>query len=209
MTRRGFTLIELLVVIAIIAILAAILFPVFARAREKARQASCQSNLKQLALANLMYSQDYDETLMRFCTQLPNDNGCFYKHDLLYAYTKNHQIWICPSSSNGGGTPVGWPADTVNGDYGYPCMTVSGAKMAAIGAPSSVMMFIECAAAPACPNQSCNFAGSRTDWIQNRHNDGSNLAYTDGHVKWQKWSIINSYHGLGSGIYYTDGVDRP
>src|SRR4030081_1263811 len=60
--RRGFPLIELLVVIAIIAILAAILFPVFASAREKARQASCQSNLRQLGLATLMYTQDYDET---------------------------------------------------------------------------------------------------------------------------------------------------
>jgi prepilin-type N-terminal cleavage/methylation domain-containing protein len=61
--REGFTLIELLVVTAIIAILAAILFPVFARAREKARTANCQSNLKQQALAVLMYAQDYDETL--------------------------------------------------------------------------------------------------------------------------------------------------
>src|SRR5438270_674257 len=60
--RRGFTLIELLVVIAIIAILAAILFPVFAQAREKARQAACQSNLKQLGLAAMMYTQDYDGT---------------------------------------------------------------------------------------------------------------------------------------------------
>ena len=61
--RRGFTLIELLVVIAIIAILAAILFPVFAKAREKARQSSCQSNLKQLGLAFAQYHQDYDETM--------------------------------------------------------------------------------------------------------------------------------------------------
>jgi len=61
--RRGFTLIELLVVIAIIAILAAILFPVFARAREKARQTSCLSNVKQIVLAALMYCQDYDETI--------------------------------------------------------------------------------------------------------------------------------------------------
>ena len=65
--RRGFTLIELLVVVAIIAILAAILFPVFARAREKARQSTCQSNQKQIALAMRMYMQDYDETL---CTDV-------------------------------------------------------------------------------------------------------------------------------------------
>jgi prepilin-type N-terminal cleavage/methylation domain-containing protein len=64
-SRRGFTLIELLVVIAIIAILAAILFPVFARAREKARQSSCQSNLKQIGLAFTMYAQDYDEKMPR------------------------------------------------------------------------------------------------------------------------------------------------
>ena len=63
--RRGFTLIELLVVIAIIAILAAILFPVFAKAREKARSASCESNLKQISLAVLMYAQDYDEKFPR------------------------------------------------------------------------------------------------------------------------------------------------
>src|SRR5439155_13821342 len=63
MKRKGFTLIELLVVIAIIAILAAILFPVFARAREKARGASCLSNMKQIGLAIIMYTQDYDETL--------------------------------------------------------------------------------------------------------------------------------------------------
>jgi prepilin-type N-terminal cleavage/methylation domain-containing protein len=63
--RKGFTLIELLVVIAIIAILAAILFPVFARAREKSRQASCTSNLKQILLADAMYTQDYDEVHTR------------------------------------------------------------------------------------------------------------------------------------------------
>jgi prepilin-type N-terminal cleavage/methylation domain-containing protein/prepilin-type processing-associated H-X9-DG protein len=98
--RRGFTLIELLVVIAIIAILAAILFPVFAHAREKARQTSCLSNLKQLGAAMLMYAQDYDE---RFCPVLarPDRKQSLYLSSwmhLLEPYTRNLGVFICPSS---------------------------------------------------------------------------------------------------------------
>src|SRR5579864_98847 len=94
-TRRGFTLIELLVVIAIIAILAAILFPVFAHAREKARQTSCLSNLKQLGQAMLMYAQDYDE---RFCPVLARTDRTqnFYLDTwmhLLEPYTKSLGVY--------------------------------------------------------------------------------------------------------------------
>lgn len=97
---RGFTLIELLVVIAIIAILAAILFPVFAQARTKARQASDMSNLRQIGLALLMYSQDYDEHLLGI--GLPyNDPRCspgpwVYWPALLQPYAKNTQIFLSP-----------------------------------------------------------------------------------------------------------------
>lgn len=80
--RRGFTLIELLVVIAIIAILAAILFPVFARAREKARQSSCLSNVKQLVLGCLMYAQDYDERWPYY----NREGRYFYTYDNEYHY---------------------------------------------------------------------------------------------------------------------------
>jgi len=121
MSKKGFTLIELLVVIAIIAILAAILFPVFAKAREKARQTSCLSNIKEIALAELMYVQDFDERSHGPClynTQCNfmgggNCSGCFQRYEAnwgnvtagpnanwwpLYPYAKNHQLWYCPST---------------------------------------------------------------------------------------------------------------
>jgi len=110
--RRGFTLIELLVVIAIIAILAAILFPVFAQAREKARQVSCLSNLKQMGTGLMMYAQDYDEiTVSNRIAGAPPfrqsaaggflcEVGVPYAswHDLLQPYVKNYMIMRCPSS---------------------------------------------------------------------------------------------------------------
>lgn len=123
--RKGFTLIELLVVIAIIAILAAILFPVFAQAREKARQTSCLSNIKQLALGALMYAEDYDETLPnQECASTPwschnGFGGCLgvsvppapYLTQLstqvrLNPYIKNKHLWTCPSHPLQG---LGWP----------------------------------------------------------------------------------------------------
>src|SRR6266496_4052376 len=112
MRRTGFTLIELLVVIAIIAILAAILFPVFAQARDKARQATCLSNLKQVGLGLAMYNQDYDEKMPSVCSwgkawnhgsaatlcpPLEKAKVPAYFQDFLVPYVKNEGIWYCPS----------------------------------------------------------------------------------------------------------------
>ena len=119
--RKGFTLIELLVVIAIIAILAAILFPVFAKAREKARQTSCASNVKQMVLGTLQYVQDYDE---RFPGGLMNTNGtaqgpvsqsssftaAWLTADWIYPYVKNRQVFFCPSGNE---------SSAYSGDYGF------------------------------------------------------------------------------------------
>jgi prepilin-type N-terminal cleavage/methylation domain-containing protein/prepilin-type processing-associated H-X9-DG protein len=98
---QGFTLIELLVVIAIIAILAAILFPVFGRARENARRSSCQSNLKQIGLGIAQYTQDYDEKLPRHrfdCTYGIGDARCARWMDAIQSYVKSEQLFTCPSS---------------------------------------------------------------------------------------------------------------
>ena len=124
MKRSGFTLIELLVVIAIIAILAAILFPVFAQAREKARQASCASNLKQLAYGATMYSQDYDEQLLDY--RVIND--AYLWNVAFETYIKNKQVHVCPDAphtmsntadSQRGTASLAWQGFRYTGSYAY------------------------------------------------------------------------------------------
>jgi prepilin-type N-terminal cleavage/methylation domain-containing protein len=123
MVRNGFTFTELLVVVAIIAVMAAILFPVFARAREKARQTSCLSNIKQLGLAWLQYAQDYDGDTVPVqigpvaAYTLPNGNitsGFIYWPTLLFPYAQNVQVYNCPSNS------YAWRGEaTTDSNYGY------------------------------------------------------------------------------------------
>jgi prepilin-type N-terminal cleavage/methylation domain-containing protein/prepilin-type processing-associated H-X9-DG protein len=138
--RRGFTLIELLVVIAIIAILAAILFPVFARAREKARQTSCLNNVKQIALGVIMYAQDYDEKMPMLYMNRTTPSSTWYGiAQELDPYVKNVNVHDCPSasmqstlSSYGGNRSYGYVRDIIvpNGSC----------KMATIKRPAEIVM---------------------------------------------------------------------
>src|SRR5688500_5805354 len=141
--RPGFTLIELLVVIAIIAMLAAILFPVFVQAREKARQSACLSNSKQIGLALQMYSQDYDEVAPQ---QTWVRDGCT-EWDCtpawqLAPYIKSTQVWVCPSK--GRGAPD--PSVTKFISYGFNYLGAIGKPLAAMQRPAETVFVAEAGA---------------------------------------------------------------
>ena len=193
--RRGFTLIELLVVIAIIAILAAILFPVFARAREKARQTSCLSNLKQSGLAILMYAQDYDERYNLAYTA--PTTGTMHWPKLLEPYHNNVEIYECPSDPDPWSTGGYLLSYIANYSLFQPGTvpagsTVAPVKMAIITRPAEIIAIAENADGSAPDAQTAygtyghGASSGYNDWARvslERHNGMSNYAFADGHAK--------------------------
>jgi prepilin-type N-terminal cleavage/methylation domain-containing protein/prepilin-type processing-associated H-X9-DG protein len=205
MHRRGFTLIELLVVIAIIAILAAILFPVFARAREKARQSSCQSNLKQQAIGLAMYAQDYDEKVCLNYQYMPQPNATMlaWWWDLIQPYVKNEQINVCPSQSPGYTYTYMRPPGRPNPGYysysraswlcnnsGSATTTTPGTprNLAAIEDPAGTIDVVDATTSEIWSNPdhtdlSLPGATNGPSRVSLRHNGTFNVAFYDGHVK--------------------------
>jgi prepilin-type N-terminal cleavage/methylation domain-containing protein/prepilin-type processing-associated H-X9-DG protein len=209
--RRGFTLIELLVVIAIIAILAAILFPVFAQAREKARQVACQSNMKQVGLGLQMYAQDYDETLPPSPGSLANfgnpDVYSRYPNFLgsLLPYTRNRAFLRCPSAIyNVPFAPTLQKPNELSDTNYMGNGVVMGRSIAVIDQPADVIYCHEhnwrVNTAHLRPN-SADKGKTYTGWhyisqvgegYSNLHMDGGNLVFADGHVKYKKYRAIRS-----------------
>ncbi len=192
---RGFTLIELLVVIAIIAILAAILFPVFARAREKARQTSCLSNLKQIGMATMMYAQDYDELYPYDAQPRGVDPGSGRENmwdgspyvAVLQPYCGNRQLWFCPSAPRDpenhakigpdGKAPTNYQINSF-----IACPNFWSTKSWFPYHPGPVSM-------GEIENSSQTFIWEDNYESKDIHHGGANFACCDGHAKWQK-------HGL-------------
>lgn len=204
MRKKAFTLIELLVVIAIIAILAAILFPVFAKAREKARQASCSANLKQVGVSWMMYYQDYDERILPPC----DNSTCWYYRNPLQPYVKNTQLFQCPSHPV---EPQGqWaafpPFDPYwYGSYGYNCKVdwSASSAVARMQAPAQLAVFLDAQAWPIRPRDACLNPWGLPTGLGDWHNEGLNISFADGHVKWMKMSKIDTV--LWAGWYSRPG----
>jgi prepilin-type N-terminal cleavage/methylation domain-containing protein/prepilin-type processing-associated H-X9-DG protein len=210
---HGFTLIELLVVIAIIAILAAILFPVFAKAREKARQSSCLSNFKQVSLACLQYAQDYDER-MSALGDLRGGAVAYWWHDHVTPYMKNTQCLYCPSLKDDYGVGYNaqissyWSTAKSLGEFVRPAEDIMLAEMGQVGVTH---LYGNVDFAGGCYGCCAGFGNSttRTSLVDGppvanaaaeRHNGGANIAFIDGHVKWSKWDIYttaNQWRWLG------------
>jgi prepilin-type N-terminal cleavage/methylation domain-containing protein/prepilin-type processing-associated H-X9-DG protein len=191
--QRGFTLIELLVVIAIIAILAAILFPVFAQAREKARQTGCLSNLRQLGLATQMYMQDYDETVPWSCLGRVWEKRAYknirpdnvYLVEMVTPYVKNAQIWYCPSTGPDYIWKEAWKEPfSFNGTsyiYNMMCITVNSCAPNVHAKPGffagkALGSFQAPAQAPLLYDMPYHVPGAP-------HTGVFNVAYLDGHAK--------------------------
>ena len=216
MRRRAFTLIELLVVIAIIAILAAILFPVFAQARDKARSASCLSNCRQIGIAMMMYSQDYDEMSLTADHDSEHEEDLYPWYAPLQAYIKNDGVFACPSVGSIQPSLYAEPLNpalwrVLRTDYLINGFFAHSISYASISSPAEQIVVTE--------RRSDFAAFDYHPWIES-HDDDDDAEHDPDHLVWERGQIDGSgfavdsvtpdnrnlgRHQLGSNYVFGDG----
>jgi prepilin-type N-terminal cleavage/methylation domain-containing protein/prepilin-type processing-associated H-X9-DG protein len=224
----GFTLIELLIVIAIIAILAAILFPVFATAREKARQSTCASNEKQFGIAWLQYAQDYDECVPGIRHVVNGTTYWYSIRDEVDPYVKNKAIYVCPSATASNSPTLSY---SYNWYVGMGSNGVEAHNMSQFALPGQVPAFVD-SGTYASTNATYTFSmtGAQawgrkcvvgdSNTYQNanatpkmiEHTDGGNILFVDGHVKWFHYQMgmnLEPATYAGSAAWYTGTTNQP
>lgn len=210
-TRIGFTLVELLVVIAVVAILSSVLMPVFGRARAAARSTACVSNLRQIGQAFAMYAQDWDGSLpsaMPYMAVAPEGRAWMRA---LVPYVKDARVWVCPENT----APV--PSYAYNMFLGFPRMLgtaygYSGLALDMITVPANTLLAYDTPNNRADANNLNGASASymtyvmpgqlaerhpnwesayreRAAWQRPRHNDGNNIVFADGHVRWVRLAV--------------------
>jgi prepilin-type N-terminal cleavage/methylation domain-containing protein/prepilin-type processing-associated H-X9-DG protein len=223
---RAFTLIELLVVVAIISVLAAILFPVFARARENARRASCMSNMKQIGLGMFMYMQDYDGMYMVSVSK--DATGNILWPQFIQPYVKSLNLFNCPSFSKTtftqGSSASAYYNSAASVPYGLnfwllgeyyhlseaglqtPSETVLVAETGNSASSAATAGYFQCYPSyygyTTPTNTQYGFQGNGAARLTDRHMDGLNILWADGHVKWMKRSVIEADVGSTTASKY-------
>ncbi|BDI29736.1 hypothetical protein CCAX7_17870 [Capsulimonas corticalis] len=214
----GFTLIELLVVIAVISIIAALLFPVFAKVREKARQTTCASNQRQIALATLQYLQDNDDILpgasdgaagvnvtggWMFYTSFAITPGAVSQMDptrgSLYPYIHSADVFLCPSDSIRKSPGNSYAINSCVEDPVVVNGFRPGRALAVFDAPSSLMLFSEETTVTASTTNDAFMNLSFADAFAGRHQGGCCITFLDGHVHWLPISTVHT-RGVQTGV---------
>ena len=210
-SRHGFTLIELLVVIAIIAILAAILFPVFAKARERAQQSACLNNLKQIGTATNLYFDDWDDRLYFHHAALEEITWA----GRLKPYTRTEQVYVCPSDPetaliNPNSGEVHRPSYLINAYFTHNFPPDSSEESeepenqytrddSRMVSPAETILFCESGIKEEGHNQDDYDAWNGLSSVESlfnmkRHNGGTNYAFVDGHAAWKKYTHVKQMH---------------